>query len=399
MEEISRLLTEILNIDFIRAVISNPRDKTGIIKIKARPLEKKGELFFQLESFTRTQAFHENLSGTDACRRLTEYMGQFGQMQIETVQEECTVLVSKKGKVTIKRKRRQKAAAPADRSHNRKKHYILEEGIPVPFLQDLGVMTEEGKIVRTKTDKFRQINRFLEFVEDILPRLDKGRELTILDFGCGKSYLTFAMYYYLHDLKGYDIRIIGLDLKSEVIAHCGKLAKKYGYEKLTFLEGDIADYDGVDQVDMVVTLHACDTATDYALAKAVGWGAEVILSVPCCQHELNAQFAEDREQTKEQTERESCLAPVMDYGLLRERFAALATDGLRAKYLESVGYETQVLEFIDMEHTPKNILIRAVKSGKENEKAAEEIKKCIQFLEVSPTLGRLLGNKGENSLE
>lgn len=397
MEEISRLLTEILNIDFIRAVISNPRDKTGIIKIKARPLEKKGELFFQLESFTRTQAFHENLSGTDACRRLTEYMGQFGQMQIETVQEECTVLVSKKGKVTIKRKRRQKAAAPADRSHNRKKHYILEEGIPVPFLQDLGVMTEEGKIVRTKTDKFRQINRFLEFVEDILPRLDKGRELTILDFGCGKSYLTFAMYYYLHDLKGYDIRIIGLDLKSEVIAHCGKLAKKYGYEKLTFLEGDIADYDGVDQVDMVVTLHACDTATDYALAKAVGWGAEVILSVPCCQHELNAQFAEDREQTKEQTERESCLAPVMDYGLLRERFAALATDGLRAKYLESVGYETQVLEFIDMEHTPKNILIRAVKSGKENEKAAEEIKKCMQFLGVSPTLGRLLGNKGENS--
>ena len=397
MEEISRLLTEILNIDFIRAVISNPRNKTGIIKIKVRPLEKKGELFFQLESFTRTQAFHENLSGTDACRRLTEYMEQFGQMQIETVQEECTVLVSKKGKVTIKRKRRQKAAAPADRSHNRKKHYILEEGIPVPFLQDLGVMTEEGKIVRTKTDKFRQINRFLEFVEDILPRLDKGRELTILDFGCGKSYLTFAMYYYLHDLKGYDIRIIGLDLKSEVIAHCGKLAKKYGYEKLTFLEGDIADYDGVDQVDMVVTLHACDTATDYALAKAVGWGAEVILSVPCCQHELNARFAEGGEQTKVQTERESCLAPIMDYGLLRERFAALATDGLRAKYLESVGYETQVLEFIDMEHTPKNILIRAVKSGKENVKAAEEIKKCIQFLGVSPTLGRLLGNKGENS--
>lgn len=397
MEEISRLLTEILNIDFIRAVISNPRDKTGIIKIKARPLEKKGELFFQLESFTRTQAFHENLSGTDACRRLTEYMGQFGQMQIETVQEECTVLVSKKGKVTIKRKRRQKAAAPADRSHNRKKHYILEEGIPVPFLQDLGVMTEEGKIVRTKTDKFRQINRFLEFVEDILPRLDKGRELTILDFGCGKSYLTFAMYYYLHDLKGYDIRIIGLDLKSEVIARCGKLAEKYGYEKLTFLEGDIADYDGVDQVDMVVTLHACDTATDYALAKAMGWGAEVILSVPCCQHELNAQFAEGGEQTQEQTKRESCLAPVMDYGLLRERFAALATDGLRAKYLESAGYETQVLEFIDMEHTPKNILIRAVKSGKENVKAAEEIKKCIQFLGVSPALGRLLGNKGESS--
>lgn len=393
MEEISRLLAEILDIDFIRAVTSNPRDKTGIIKVKARPLEKKGELFFQLESFTRTQAFHENLSGKDACRKLAEYMVRFGQMQIETVQEECTVLVSKKGKVTIKRRRRQSAAAPADRSHNRKKRYILEEGIPVPFLKDLGVMTEEGKVVRTKSDKFRQINRFLEFVEDILPRLDKGRELTILDFGCGKSYLTFAMYYYLHELKGYDIRIIGLDLKSDVVARCGKLAEKYGYRKLVFLEGDIADYDGVDRVDMVVTLHACDTATDYALAKAVGWGAEVILSVPCCQHELNAQFA-DR---GDQDDGSSCLAPVMDYGLLRERFAALATDGLRAKYLESLGYEAQVLEFIDMEHTPKNILIRAVKSEKKNKKAVKEIKKCIQFLGVTPTLGRLLGNKGENS--
>ncbi len=332
MDEILRLLPEILNIDFIRGTISNPRDKEGIIKIRVRPLEKKGELYFQLESFTKTQAFHENLTAEDACRKIAGVMERFGQMQIETVGEECTVLVSKKGKVTVRRKKRKTEARPADRSHNRKKHYILEEGVPVPFLRDLGVMTEDGKIVRTKTDKFRQINRFLEFIEDILPRLEKGRELTILDFGCGKSYLTFAMYHYLHELRGYDIRIIGLDLKKDVIDHCGKLAEKYGYDKLTFLVGDIADYDGVDRVDMVVTLHACDTATDYALAKAVGWGAEVILSVPCCQHELNAQFAA----------RDGCaevLAPVMDYGLLRERFAALATDGLRAKYLEREGYE------------------------------------------------------------
>ena len=219
----------------------------------------------------------------------------------------------------------------------------------VPFLQDLGVMTQEGKIVRTKFDKFRQINRFLEFIEDILPQLSKNREVTILDFGCGKSYLTFAMYYYLHELKQYDIRIIGLDLKKEVIRHCNELAKKYGYEKLTFLEGDIAAYEGVDQVDMVVTLHACDTATDYALAKAIGWNAKVILSVPCCQHELNRQIQND------------VLAPIMKYGLLKERFAALMTDGLRAEYLESAGYHVQVLEFIDMEHTPKNILLRAVK--------------------------------------
>ena len=388
MDEILRLLPEILNIDFIRGTISNPRDKEGIIKIRVRPLEKKGELYFQLESFTKTQAFHENLTAEDACRKIAGVMERFGQMQIETVGEECTVLVSKKGKVTVRRKKRKTEARPADRSHNRKKHYILEEGVPVPFLRDLGVMTEDGKIVRTKTDKFRQINRFLEFIEDILPRLEKGRELTILDFGCGKSYLTFAMYHYLHELRGYDIRIIGLNLKKDVIDHCGKLAEKYGYDKLTFLVGDIADYDGEDRVDMVVTLHACDTATDYALAKAVGWGAEVILSVPCCQHELNAQFAA----------RDGCaevLAPVMDYGLLRERFAALATDGLRAKYLEREGYETQVLEFIDMEHTPKNILLRAVKTGRKDGRAAEEIRKCIEFLGAAPTLGRLLDHKGE----
>ena len=393
MDEILRLLTEILNIDFIRGIISNPRDKTGIIKIKVRPLEKKGKLLFQIESFTKTQAFHENLTVEDACRKIAGYMEQFGQMQFETVREEGTVLVSRKGKVTVRRRRRQKEAQPADRSHNRKKRYIMEEGKPVPFLKDLGVMTEDGKIVRTKTDKFRQINRFLEFIEDILPRLERDRELTILDFGCGKSYLTFAMYHYLHELRGYDIRIIGLDLKKDVIDHCGKLAEKYGYDKLTFLVGDIADYDGVDRVDMVVTLHACDTATDYALAKAVGWGAEVILSVPCCQHELNARFADGG--GEKGGECMTDLAPVMDYGLLRERFAALATDGLRAKYLEREGYETQVLEFIDMEHTPKNILIRAVKTGRKNQRAAEEIKKCTEFLGAEPALGRLLDNKGE----
>ena len=294
-----------------------------------------------------------------------------------------TVLVSKKGKVTIqKRKVEGRTAASSDISHNRRKRYILEEGIPVPFLQDLGVMTQEGKIVRTKFDKFRQINRFLEFIEDILPQLNKKQEVTILDFGCGKSYLTFAMYYYLHVLKHYDIRIIGLDLKADVIRHCTALAEKYGYEKLTFLEGDIADYDGVDTVDMVVTLHACDTATDYALAKAISWGAKVILSVPCCQHELNGQMKNE------------ILAPVMRYGLLKERFAALVTDGLRAEYLEHAGYHVQVLEFIDMEHTPKNILLRAVKQAGQTEemrqKKLEEIQKCEAFLEVRPTLGQLM---------
>ena len=411
MEEIIQFLAGILNREFIRAVFSNPRVKDNVVKAKLRPMEQKGERLFQLESFTKTQAFHKNLTVEETKDELAKLLEEFRQVQVETVSEDITVLISKKGKATIKRKRKKVQAKAADLSHNRKKKYILEEGIAVPFLQDLGVMTQDGKIVRTKMDKFRQINRFLEFVEDILPQLDKDRELTLLDFGCGKSYLTFAMYYYLHELKGYDIRIIGLDLKTDVILHCNELAKKYGYEKLTFLVGDIADYEGVDQVDMVVTLHACDTATDYALAKAVGWNAKVILSVPCCQHEVNKQLEKQRNlhsgKMKSKTEvmgvsemlgdqlasMEEVLGPIMDYGLLRERFAALVTDGLRAKHLESEGYETQVLEFIDMEHTPKNILLRAVKKGSPAAKSRKEAEDCERFLKIQPTLGMLLAEQ------
>lgn len=390
MEAIQKLLNDVLNIEFVQAILSNPRKKDGVLKIKVRPVEMRGKRLYQLESFTKTQAFHENLETEQAAERILSYMEEFRQMQLDSGNMEYTVLVSKKGKVTIQKHQAKGGKKQADLSHNRSKKYILKEGIPVPFLQDLGVMTQDGKIVRTKFDKFRQINRFLEFIEDILPRLDQKREVTILDFGCGKSYLTFAMYYYLHELQNYDVRIIGLDLKKEVIRHCSELAVKYGYEKLTFLEGDIADYDGVDEVDMVVTLHACDTATDDALAKAVGWNAKVNLSVPCCQHELNGQMRND------------ILAPVMKYGLLKERFAALVTDGLRAQYLESVGYETQILEFIDMEHTPKNILIRAVKPVREKngekepakraetEKCVRQIRDCEAFLHVEPTLGALL---------
>ena len=411
MNELSKLLQENLNIEFISATLSNPKNKDGVQKVKVRPILKKDVLYFQLESFRNNQAFHENVEEKKACEILLKYMENMRQMQMETQRAAYTILVSKKGKVTIKSKMKKGEKKQINMSHDRKKKYVLEEGVPVPFLQDLGVMTQDGKIVRTKMDKFRQINRFLEFVEDILPQLDKDRELTLLDFGCGKSYLTFAMYYYLHELKEYDIRIIGLDLKTDVILHCNELAKKYGYEKLTFLVGDIADYEGVDQVDMVVTLHACDTATDYALAKAVGWNAKVILSVPCCQHEVNKQLEKQRNlhsgKMKSKTEvmevsemlgdqlasMEEVLGPIMDYGLLRERFAALVTDGLRAKRLESEGYETQVLEFIDMEHTPKNILLRAVKKGSPAAKSRKEAEDCERFLKIQPTLGMLLAEQ------
>jgi len=381
MNELRELLQDNLNIEFISAVLSNPRDKDRITKVRVRPLLKKEQLVFQIETFCNNQAFHRNAPSGEACEILLGYLENMRQMQLTTTRYLYTVLVSKKGKVTVKKKARQTDCREVDRSHDRKKNYILKEGIPVPFLQDLGVMTEEGKVVRSRSDKFRQINRFLEFIEDILPELDRDRELTILDFGCGKSYLTFAVYYYLHELKQYDIRVIGLDLKKEVIRNCNELSRKYGYEKLTFLEGNIADYEGCTRVDMVVTLHACDTATDYALSKAVGWGAKVILSVPCCQHELNGQI--DCE----------VLGPVLGYGLIRERMAALITDALRAQYLEREGYDTQILEFIDMEHTPKNILIRAVRSGKRRENQ-EALRRCEEYLHVSPTLGRLLEGKG-----
>lgn len=382
MDELRTVLEDNLNSEFLLAVLSNPRRADGPSKVRIRPVRHKDRQVYQFEAFCGTQVFHQNLEKEEACGKILDYMETFRQMQLDTQSAAVSALVSKKGKVTVKKKLRAQKKAPAATDHNRKKHYILEEGIPVPFLQDLGVMTAEGKIVRTKSDKFRQINRFLEFIQDVLPKLPREREIRILDFGCGKSYLTFAMYYYLHELQGLDVRILGLDLKEDVIRACNQLSQRYGYEKLRFLEGNIADYTGADEVDMVVTLHACDTATDFALAKAVGWKAKVILSVPCCQHELNGQMENE------------LLRPILQYGLIKERLAALVTDGLRAQYLEREGYDVQVLEFIDMEHTPKNILLRAVRTGRKGENGAA-IRACEEFFHVSPTLGKLLDHKGD----
>ena len=389
MSDLQSLFTDCLNETLIRVILSNPSSKDGVIKICARPVLKNKSLLFQIEEYTKTQVFHKNLTAGDAGSYLTGKLSsdassqtaEFKNALVETKSFTANVLVSKKGTITIKKKMNASTKQPKiSLSHNRKKKYILEEGIPVPFLIDLGVMTQNGSIVNAHYDKFRQINRFLEYIEDILPSLPTGRELRILDFGCGKSYLTFAIFYYLKVLKGYPVRITGLDLKEDVIRHCNELAVKYGYDKLEFLCGDIAYYDGCSQVDMVVTLHACDTATDYALAKAVGWGAKVILSVPCCQHELNKQMKND------------LLSPVLHYGILKERMAALMTDGLRAQILEANGYRTQILEFIDMAHTPKNLLIRAVYNGHCADNKAQ-IDELLAAFDVNPTLYRLLCKK------
>ena len=326
MKTIREFLEEQINEQLIQAVVSGRRTGEGPSKVKLRPVELKGQIFYQASMTEGTKVYHKNFTREEMIAYLEHAMEEFRQLQATGRSQDGSILIS--------------------------------------------------KIVASRYDKFRQINRFLEFIRDILPKLPKDREITILDFGCGKSYLTFAMYYYLRELEGLDVNIIGLDLKEDVIRHCSELARSYGYDKLHFYQGDIAGYEGVSSVDMVVTLHACDTATDFALAKAVEWGAQVILSVPCCQHELNRQI------------RNEMLQPVMRYGILKERMAALITDGLRAELLESKGYETQLLEFIDMEHTPKNILIRAVKTGKK--KSRDSFSDTMKALHVAPTLDRLL---------
>ncbi|MDF2484859.1 MAG: hypothetical protein K0R46_1027 [Herbinix sp.] len=386
---ISKIFNDIVDIDLLQVVISNSVDKDKITKVKIRPVIIKKELLYQASEYIGQQIFHSNYSKNELMEKLPEWFdGLLRQAEITTKRGKGTILVSKKGKATINYKLAElqhievQSTIPMEEKllHNKKKNYILQEGIPLPFLTDLGVMTKDGLIVKAKMDKFRQINRFLEYIEDVIPFLSQERELTILDFGCGKSYLTFALYYYLKILKGYQINVIGLDLKSDVIQHCNVLSQRYGYDKLRFLEGDIASYEGSSSVDMVVTLHACDTATDYALHKAVCWGAQVILSVPCCQHELNQQMDSD------------ILKPVLKYGIVRERIAALITDALRAELLETKGYKVQLLEFIDMEHTPKNILIRAVKrskAGAVSQGNEEKLKECMDFLKVEPCLLRL----------
>lgn len=386
MDELLKVLQETINQDLFQIILSNTRDANQATKVKVRPVKIKEQLLFQETLYRGTQVFHQNFSEKEMVERIQNYLeGLFKQGEIKTVSEEVTVLVSKKGKITVKRKKQAfpesniKSDAEQKLQHNRTKQYILMDGQPVDFLVGLGVQTPDGRVTKNRYDKFRQINRYLEFIEDVLEELPKDRTIRIIDFGCGKSYLTFAMYYYLHELQHRDIEVTGLDLKADVIRHCNELAQNLGYTHLHFEKGDISTYDGADAVDMVVTLHACDTATDYALEKAIKWGANVIMAVPCCQHEINKQIKSEM------------LKAVLKYGLIKERMSALITDALRANLLEQQGYDTQILEFIDMEHTPKNLLIRAVKrKGMQARKKRNDITKVTELLQISPTLERLL---------
>ncbi len=342
-------------------------------------LRKNSCKVYDAEFFTQTQSFRKSFTEDELESFIKEHIGTtFKNVVQRTDTQEITTMTNRHGETKTLVKAVKGSNLSSFQKHaDKTKNYIIKEGKPVPFLVKLGVMTKEGKIVSQKYDKFRQINRFLEYINDILDDLTaratngegfcKDRPLHIADFGCGKSYLTFAVYYFLHEIKGIPVEITGLDLKEDVIADCQKLADESGYENLHFYVGNIAEFSYKHAPDMIITLHACDKATDYALNYAVSQKASAILSVPCCQHQINAELDE----VKSQIGDESPFAALTRYGIIKERFAALVTDALRAEILEQNGYSVQVLEFVDMSHTPKNLLIRAVRK-RNCENAREE---------------------------
>jgi SAM-dependent methyltransferase len=389
MEQVKLLVDRLIEEQLlVQGTLSNVRRKAPeqATKVQIKPVLLKGKSHYQFTFTVGQKVLHENIAAAEASGKLMQLIqDEFKQALLQAKDADYQILANKPIKASILRKQASKATAPLELSHNRKKNYLLTEGEVVPFLVELGVMNLQGKVLAAKYDKFKQINRFLEMVDDVVPHLQRKSRLEIIDFGCGKSYLTFALYHYLVHMQKLDVRMTGLDLKADVIASCSALAIKLGYENLSFRLGDINDYKETEQVDMVVTLHACDTATDAALEKAVRWNAAVILSVPCCQHELYGQITN------------VALTPMLQHGIIKERFAALATDSLRAQLLDLMGYKTQIIEFIDIENTPKNLLIRAVKQTDEVEvtsdiilQKANEYLTFKQMLQITPFLEKAL---------
>lgn len=381
MEEFKRLIEDIIQEErLIYGVLSkvNKKSEEKYNKVTIKPVLIKGEMLFQLTYHFDKKVNHKNLDSVDIIGELTELIHRhFKQVVLFTMDADYQVLISKKGKINILKKA--PTREKTDLRHNRKKNYILEENKPNSFLIKLGVMSKNGRVLGKKYDKFKQLNRFLEMISDCIPHLNTEKKLNIVDFGCGKSYLTFALYYYLVDKLGLDVNIIGLDLKEDVIEFCNKTAKELEYKNLKFIHGDIKGYREFEKVDMVVTLHACDTATDDALIKAMEWKADVILSVPCCQHELFNKIENP------------IMEPMIKHGIIKEKLSSLITDSIRGNILEIMGYSVQMLEFIDMEHTPKNILIRAFKTNKTNKEAINQYIKFKDFWKVKPYIEEAMG--------
>ncbi len=384
MSELEQYIRQIFDEKVQKLIISKPADKADKYrKITVSPVKDH----YQIAKYTEKQVFHENVESDEIAFQCAVLMNnRFMQLNAWSDTKEASIKVTKKGKVFYKAKKLSPDEMAKNQStgeHNRQKNYILREGNIIAPLIDMGIFTKDGKIVRSMYDKYRQINRFIEIIDDTIRERNLSR-LNIIDFGCGKSYLTFIVYYYLTEIRGIEANIIGLDLKADVIDKCNAASKKYGYKGLRFELGDINGYDCPFDVDMVITLHACDTATDYALYNAVSWGAKMIFSVPCCQHELNQQMKTDN------------LSVLTRFGIVQERFSALLTDSIRGNLLTYAGYRTQLLEFIDFEHTPKNILIRAVKKPAlpaARKTALTEVENAMKEFNVQPTLYDLLVKK------
>ncbi|MDU3525815.1 SAM-dependent methyltransferase [Clostridium sp.] len=382
MEDLKNAICEMLKEEIIKIVISNKANKeVEYNKISFLLKENnKGKKYYQIEKFTDKQVFHENIEVNQLEKALLDIVNDnYKQLSAWSNETSFDLKISKKGKVFLGKKKSNNSNL-SNKSHNKEKNYILKEGMIIEPLIDLGVFTKEGKVINSKYDKYKQINRFIEIIDDEIKKNDY-KELTILDFGCGKSYLTFVLYYYFVQIKHINVKMIGLDLKADVIKKCNEIAKRYKYDNLHFELGDINGYKYENNVDMVITLHACDTATDYALYNAIKWNAKMIFSVPCCQHEFNHQMEANT------------LSILTKYGIIQERMAALMTDAVRGNLLEAVGYKTQLLEFIDIAHSPKNILIRASKSKvskEKKEKALKEVDSLISEFNFNPTLLNLL---------
>ncbi|MBQ1983878.1 MAG: SAM-dependent methyltransferase [Spirochaetaceae bacterium] len=370
--------------NLVSATFAKPTVDSKFNKIK---ININNHSFF-VQMYTSTQAFHKNLSNEELKTFLQENIGvNFKHVYIETNDKKFTFLTNKKGKITLLENRNNKNPVVQEKnsSNNSKiKNYIIQEGKPVPFLVHLGVMNKEGKVLAQKYDKFKQINRFLEYIKDILPEINNGQTLKIIDFGCGKSYLTFAVYHFINEIEKIPVEIIGLDLKDDVITMCNLLAKEFGYKNLHFYNGTVEDYFAKiedKKCDLVITLHACDTATDYAIASAIKQNSKAILSVPCCQHELNQNYKQSSNQAINQ---------MLKYGIVKERFLSLTTDVMRCELLKEKGYSTQLLEFIDVSHTPKNLLIRAVKKKSSSVNENSNYKELAKLVEQDICLAKLM---------
>ena len=380
MQNLNDILRKIIDDGCHKITISNPAAKSAEYKKIVAEL-KNGKYY--ISKYTEKQVFHESADGDNICSVLYNLVERnYKQLNASSERNEHIVLISKKGACNYKVKALSSTPERTEATtHNRKKNYILKEGEIIMPLIDMGIYSKDGKIINSMYSKYKQINRFLEIIDDEISK-SKKTDLNVIDFGCGKSYLTFILYYYLTEIKKLNVNMIGLDLKADVIEKCNAAAKKYGYSALRFELGDINGYKAPFDVDMVVSLHACDTATDYALYNAVSWNAEYIFSVPCCQHELNSQIAPRN------------LSLLTRYGIIQERFSALATDAIRANMLEYKGYKTQLLEFIDLDHTPKNILVRAVRNSSSTNahraKMLSEAEAVMNEFSFEPTIYKLL---------